>query len=288
MLTTLTLSLTLLLIALLVAREFLGGLEHPWARRQRLVGRILIPPLTLLFGLSFLVRVGGGVGLGPSAPPQPTTVPAADAASREPTPAPPPTPVRPTPGPRTARPLVDETFARPGGSWLVRSGEGWSADVRDGRYLVTLDGQTSLGVSRALPAGDYRISLDVTLETGGAGAIFLAAEPATFYRLLLTPDRAFAVQVIEEDTQLVTNLIDWTASDALAQSGVRHQLRIERHGDTIAFYANDLPLATLAVPEGRVHNQVGVALASRQGQAAAAFDNLRAEQLLEPESAGGP
>lgn len=287
MIATVTLSLTLLLIALLILREFLGGLEHPWARRQRLVGRVLIPPLTLLFGLSFLMRLGASAGLGPIAPAQPTAAPATSVAPSEPTPTL-PTPVPPVLTPRSARVLVDETFDRPDGSWLVRNDESWSAVMRDGRYLLSLNGQTNLGISRALPAGDYRISLTLTMEAGGAGAIFLAAEPATFYRLLLTPDGAFAVQVIEEDTQLVSNLIDWTASDALAQGGARNQVRIERTGDTLAFYANDLPLATLAVPDGLVHNQVGVALASRQGQAAAAFDDLRAEQLLGPTSADGP
>ena len=119
------------------------------------------------------------------------------------------------------------------------------------------------------------MAIDLTLLQGEAGAVFLAAEPSTFYRVMINTEGAYAIQSLQNDQ--VRNVVDWM--DSLALNGPTTRLRIERQGNMVQFSANDEALTTFTVPDGPASNQIGVALASGTGQGQATFSNLVVEEL---------
>lgn len=145
----------------------------------------------------------------------------------------------------------------------------------DEQYQLVLTGQPNVGIASVLPADSYRTSIDVTLGQGEAGVVFLATEPATFYRVMINTEGAYAIQSLRNDQ--VRNIVAWTDSPAL--NGTTTRLRIERQGTTVQFSANDQPLTTFTVPDGPGSNQIGVALASDTDQGQATFSNLVVEKL---------
>jgi hypothetical protein len=180
-----------------------------------------------------------------------------------------------------ARVFIDESFDAASGDWPSQTSDRWSAGYDNGRYQLTLSGQTSIGVNARPPddVTDYSIDVDVAVDAGGAGVVFLFAEPQQSYWLLISSDGAYAIQY--EDGDEVVQIRDWTPNDALrADPGATNRLRFERNGATISFFANDTPLTTFDIPDGEWTNRFGLVLTARSGDGSATFDNLRGERLL--------
>lgn len=181
----------------------------------------------------------------------------------------------------TAAPLIEDSFSAATSRWLVRDTPTWSAAYTEGQYQLALHGQNNLNLSSSLPAADYRLSVDVTVAQGGAGVVFLAAKPASFYRLVINVDDAYALQLQRQDE--VIDIIPWTASPALrGTANVAQRLHVERRGATVQVFVNDQPLLDWSVPVGDTVNQYGFAVTAPQGSARATFDNLVVEPLLQP------
>jgi hypothetical protein len=180
--------------------------------------------------------------------------------------------------------FIQETFDTAANGWPTGETETWSAGYADQRYQLKLSGQTSIGFTTELPADNYRLSVDVAVSGGGAGVVFLFAEPATTYRIIVAADGAYALERQEGNAttneNIVTKIIDWTESPALLKTpGAANRLMIERQGQKIRFMANDQPLTDFTVPPGPFVNRYGFVLTARDGQGAATFDNLRGERL---------
>jgi hypothetical protein len=206
----------------------------------------------------------------------PTPVPTTMAATPTPVPA---TPATPAPTDALMR-FVDETFTSPASGWPTRTTATSSIQYADGRYQLTLNGQTDVGVSTAFSSINYRLSVDVVVMQGRAGLVFLSAEPATFYRLVIDTEGRYAIERHQQDTGITMNVVDWTEQGALQRgAGVLNRLRAERQGSTITFFANDQPLTTFPIPQEAVTNRYGFVLTSQAQQGQALFDNLVGERL---------
>lgn len=180
--------------------------------------------------------------------------------------------------------FIEDTFETEANGWPTGETETWTAGYVDQRYLLKLNGQTSIGFTTALPAEEYRLGIDVAVNQGAAGVVFLFAEPATSYRIILSTDGAYAIERQEGNAttqeNIVTRIIDWTDHAALKKGvGETNRLTIEREGDRLRFTANDQFLTEFAVPPGPFVNRYGFVLTSRTGQGEATFDNLRGERL---------
>lgn len=176
--------------------------------------------------------------------------------------------------------FVLEDFDGDTESFLTRETPSWSAGVADGRYQLVLNGQRSIGFTTALPES-YRLSFDVTLDQGGAGMVFLFAAPATTYRILITPEGAYALER-QEGTEAV-QLVNWTESPALQRGAdAVNRIDIERQDDQVRFFANDQLLTTYTIEPGLLESRYGFVLTSKSGQGRALFDNLRGERLSTP------
>lgn len=181
----------------------------------------------------------------------------------------------------TAEPLVQDSFGSSASGWIVRDAATWSAAYTEGQYQLALHGQNNLNLSSSIPAGDYQLSVDVAVTQGGAGVVFLAAKPATFYRIMINVDGLYALQLQREND--VLDIIPWTASDSLRRpAGAAQRLHIERRGTTMQVFANDQVLLRWSIPAGDTVNQYGFAITAQQGAALARFDNLVVEQFLRP------
>jgi hypothetical protein len=192
--------------------------------------------------------------------------------------------------PRTAPPLaatprptvalvtvVHDTFDTPLSGWLERETPTWNARYAHGRYLVATSGQPAINLASSLDGDAYRLSADVAVEHGSAGLVFLAAKPATFYRFVIATDGAFALQRQEDDQ--VTTVVDWMVNDVLQRrASSLYRLRVERQGAWVQCVINEVPVLVWTIPDAMVVGQYGVAVAAVDGQAAAAFDNLRVER----------
>jgi hypothetical protein len=187
----------------------------------------------------------------------------------------------PTSLPDDATIFIRDDFSTTVYGWPQEETDTWSAGYKDGRYVLRLYGRTSFGFTTALPADNYRLSVDVAVTQGGAGVVFLFAEPGTTYRFLMTPDGAYSIERSDQQQQesIVTKVIDWTPHPALANDGGVNRLQIERRGNQIRFLVSDEEVTTFTVPEGATSNRYGFVLTARSGQAEAAFDNLLGERL---------
>lgn len=186
----------------------------------------------------------------------------------------------PTPsGPPAPEVFIEEVFSTPSPTFPTRETATWSAQYVDGRYQLNLNGQTNIALVGELPAAQYRLNVDVVVEQGGAGVVFLSGQPQQIsYRVLITADGAYAIERQEANT--ATKIEDWTESNALQQgAGATNRLRVEREGDVVRFFANDQPLTQFDVPPGNFVNGYGFVLTSRSGNGQAAFDNLRGERI---------
>lgn len=187
------------------------------------------------------------------------------------------TQVVPTPAPQPEV-FINEDFSAQTATFQSRETPTWSAAYVNGRYQLKLNGQTNIGLVGDLPADNYRLSVDVVVDQGGAGVVFLAGEPQVSYRIIITQDGAYSIERQEANT--ATKIQDWTESPSLLPDpGAINRLRIERVGAVIEFFANDQPLTRFDVPPGEFVNRYGFVLTSRSGQGQASFDNLLGERL---------
>jgi len=192
-----------------------------------------------------------------------------------------PLPVLPTNGPEELSRFSEETFSKPGSGWLERDTPTWSASYVDNAYHLTLEGQPTISVTTTLPATDYRLSVDVSVQRGSAGFLFLVDESQRTYRVLLNSAGRYAVQV--EDETATTNIIEWTLSNALRRGAAAiNRLRVERHGEVLQVFVNDVPVTEWTLlPSEQSINQYGLVLTTNQSQAQATFDNLVGEAMPE-------
>lgn len=187
----------------------------------------------------------------------------------------------PTATPRAsaaAQAFIDENFDAPSSAFPPREEATWSATYIEGRYQLQLNGQRNIGLAGELPAPNYRLMVDVAVQQGGAGIVFLSDVPNTSYRFLLSSDGAYSIE--RQDDTNVTKVVDWTVSSALSPvPGTTQQIRVERRADEITFFVNGRKLTSFAVPSTTAVNSYGFVVTSRTGQGLALFDNLRAERL---------
>lgn len=206
-----------------------------------------------------------------TAAPAPTSVPTPTADS--------PTASVP-PAPLMAVQVISDTFDSVESGWIQRQSPTWSAAYRDGRYALTTTGQQAMNVASSLDSPNYRVTVDVSVERGSGGIVFLAAKPAVFYRFVISTEGSYAIQ--RQEGAQVTNVVDWTQSDTLQRpSGTTYRVRVERRGDRVQCIVNDEPLLIWNTPSGDTIGQYGLAVASRDGQSTAEFDNLIVERLEE-------
>jgi hypothetical protein len=144
--------------------------------------------------------------------------------------------------------FIQDDFSTTANGWPQEETDTWSAGYEDGRYVLRLNGRTSIGFTTRLPADNYRLGIDLAVAEGGAGLVFLFAEPGTTY-------------------------------PALANDGGVNRLLVERQGQQIRFLAADTEITTFDIPEGDTSNRYGFVLTARSGQAQATFDNLLGERL---------
>jgi hypothetical protein len=207
----------------------------------------------------------------PAVPSMPSTVTATVVAQ----------PSRATPEPEP-RIFIEENFDVPSDEWPSRTTATSNIEYVDGLYQMTLSGQTGLAVIQNIPFDNYRLKFDVAVQEGGAGILFLTSGPDVFYRFVVTSEGAFSIQLEDRANQTITNLVDWTESQALQrQPGETNRLRLEREGQTIRFFADDQLLTDFSIPEGAVAASFGLAVTSRTGEGQAMFDNLYGERLSE-------
>jgi len=186
-----------------------------------------------------------------------------------------------TPGPIQADVLISDAFDTATNGWPTAATDTWSAGYVDGRYQLALNGRTSINFTTALPAENYRLGVDVTVNQGGAGLIFLFGEPAVTYRIIFSNDGAYAIERVEGET--IVKVVDWTANPNLVSTpGSSNRLEVERRGPIVNFFANGQLLTDFTIPEGEFVNRYGFVLTARSGQGQATFDNLLAERLPRP------
>jgi hypothetical protein len=212
-----------------------------------------------------------------SATPDATVVPLSPIQSVVPTP-------HSSSAPQQSEVFIQDSFDAPANGWPTGETETWSAGFVEGRYQFKLNGQTSIGFTTTTPADNYRLSLDLSVAQGSAGVVFLFTEPATSYRLVVSPEGTFAIERQEGNAttkeNIVTRIVDWTRSNALQKTpGATNRLMIERQGQRVYFTANDQPLSEFSVPPGPFVNRYGFVLTSRNGQGEASFDNLLGQRL---------
>ena len=76
----------------------------------------------------------------------------------------------------------------------------------------------------------------MTVTQGSAGLVFLSAAPATFYYFVVDTEGHYALQQLQQNTNTLTNVVEWTEHPALQRgAGAAHHLRIQRQGSTITF-----------------------------------------------------
>ncbi len=177
--------------------------------------------------------------------------------------------------------FIRDDFSTTVYGWPQEETDTWSAGYEDGQYVLRLYGRTSVGFTTALPADNYRLSVDIAVAQGGAGLVFLFAEPRTTYRFVITPDGAYSIErsVQQQQESVVTKVIDWMPHPALTRDGSVNRLQIERRGNQIRFLAGGEEITTFAVPEGETVNRYGFVITARSGEAEARFDNLLGERL---------
>jgi hypothetical protein len=204
-------------------------------------------------------------------PPIPATPTAAPAPTETPVPTQEPTPT-------ASNELVAERLPIALSDWPTRETDTTSMRYEDDQYQLALNGQPNVSVASVIPVDNYRLSIDIALNEGEAGIMFLAVEPTSFLRIMFNTKGEYALQDVQQNSTDALLLEEWTASTAL-QGAEPIRVRIERQGDTIQFFANDQPLTTFDVPDGNVTNQAGVALTTSSEQGQATFSALVVEQL---------
>jgi len=247
----------------------------------------------LIVGLLAVVTVSGLIGVSVGRPfassgasTQPT-LPATGATARPTasatprpteTPVSPPSPTSPPPSPTPDDGWLmrsRETFDRPS-TWPAQAETGWASGYTDGRYWLRLSGQQTISYRVPLDSAEFRITVDVQVENGYAGLVFLANDVGALYRYQL--DSAGRYRLGRRQGSNMAALIDWTASSALKRGpDAVNQIEVRRVENQLVLYANQTQLTTFPLPKDQQFTaQVGMTLdaLARDRVAEAFFDNL--------------
>jgi hypothetical protein len=177
--------------------------------------------------------------------------------------------------------LFSEPFGPVAGDWRFESDELSRAFVAQEQLLievdapnlvhyVTLDSEQfdnlSLNVSVTLLAGD---------RSSSYGVLFRIQELGGFYRLALTGDGQFQVELRRSDGSVVSLTDGWQQTTALrTELGQPNDIRVVAQGNEFQFYANNLLLTSLndsSLGRGKIALDAGTF--GRAGLQVA-FDNL--------------
>jgi hypothetical protein len=222
-----------------------------------------------------LVSSGAMASPAASATPRPTV-------TATPAPSPTPIPVSPTPDDGW---LIQsrETFDKVS-SWPAKAESGWASGYTDGRYWLRLSGQKTISYRIPIESTEFRIGVDVQVNNGYAGLVFLADEDGALYRYQI--DNAGRYRVGRQQSGTITALIDWTEAAVLKRGAdAVNQIEIRRVENDLTLFANNTQLATLPVPSGaQLKAQVGMTLdaLARDRVAEGFFDNLVVRLPLVP------
>lgn len=173
--------------------------------------------------------------------------------------------------------FLEDTFDSPATGWPVRTSGPWLADYVDGQYETRLTGDSEAGVAYPMKSGDYRMAVDVSVETGAAGMLFLYSQPSSYYWAGVGADGSFGVERIDGDQ--VIPVIAWQPQAAVPRDGKPAHLTIQRQGDILMVMVGDAHLAHFPVPSGSWENRYGFVVSPRDGVAVARYDNLRGERF---------
>jgi len=173
--------------------------------------------------------------------------------------------------------FVEDTFDSPATGWPVRTSGDWLANYVNGQYETRLTGDKPAGIAYPMKAEDYRMAVDVAVETGAAGLVFLYSEPSSYYWAGVGADGSFGVERIDGDR--VTSVVEWKADPSVPRDGKPARITIERQGKLLIVMIGDAHLAHLPVPSGAWENRYGFVVSPRNGVAVARFDNLRGERF---------
>lgn len=171
--------------------------------------------------------------------------------------------------------FVREDFEAAASGWPVRPLADWSAGYVDGRYAVRVEREQSVGIAYPVAAGDYRIVVDVAVESGAAGIVFLYSKPTSFLWAGFDAAGSFGVERI--DGEKISTLVPWRP--VAGPAGETISLEFQRRGSTLTLSSGGRQLAKLEIPPGVWENRYGFVVAPRNGLAVATFDNLFGERL---------
>ena len=161
-------------------------------------------------------------------------------------------------------------------TWPAKAESGWASGYTDGRYWLRLSGQQTISYRVPLDVTEFRITVDVQVNNGYAGLVFLSTEGGELYRFQI--DNAGRYRLGRRLGGTITSMIDWTASSALKRGAdAVNQIEVRRVENDLILYANDTQLTTLPVPSDvKLTAQVGMTLdaIARDKLAEAFFDNL--------------
>ncbi len=172
-----------------------------------------------------------------------------------PTPSPSPSPSPTATLPPGCSDVVYRTdFSSPDGRWLVGEDSQRKYGYLSGQYQVYLkvtDATFGLTPDLVLPA-DYRIEVDAVQFSGMKGAYGLifgarsVGSQSEYYLFAVKPDvRQYGLEK-RDLSGAWTTLINWTQSTAIASGASLNSLRVDRIGDQIFLWANDVVLASLS------------------------------------------
>ncbi len=126
-------------------------------------------------------------------------------------------------------------------------------------------------------AATFELAIDVAVESGAGGLVFLFQKPATFLWVGVDAGGFAGVERVEGET--ITNVVPWRAVGDHAGNSASIRLEVARRADQLLISADGRPLATLDTPAGTWEGRYGFVVAPRDGLGATAFDNLTGERL---------
>lgn len=173
--------------------------------------------------------------------------------------------------------FVEDNFDSPASGWPVRTTGEWQANYVDGKYETRLTGDKPAGVAYPMKGQDYRISVDVEVEAGAAGMVFLYKEPSSYYWAGVAADGSFGIERIDGET--VTTVAQWKLEPSIPRDGKPVRITIERQGKLIMVIVGNAHLAHLPAPSGTWENRYGFVASPRDGLAVVRFDNLYGQRF---------
>jgi len=173
--------------------------------------------------------------------------------------------------------FASETFDSAFSGWPVRPLAGWSGGYENGRYVVRVDGEQPVGIAYPVAADDFRVAVDVAVESGAGGLVIMFQQPDSFVWVGIDSTGSLGVDRI--DGEAISTLVPWQPIGEPVAAGAPVRIEIERRGNRLTVSSGGRQLAALQTPPGAWENRYGFAVAPRDGLGVAAFDNLRGERL---------